>query len=78
MSALRKPSLKMQWYATGSVQTNARRPDQRCAGLIQAGFRQGSLRKIQAALKSWKQPSATAAVAKPAFRCAGSLKKSRK
>jgi hypothetical protein len=68
----------MQWYATGSVNANASRPDQRCAGLIHAGFRHGSLRKIHAALKSWKHASTTAAVAKPAFRWTGSLKKSRK
>jgi hypothetical protein len=36
------------------------------------------LRKIQAALKSWKQASTAAAVANPALRCTGSLKKSRK
>ena len=60
------------------MQANARRPDQRWAELIQAGLRHGSLRKIQAALKSWKQPRTAAAVAKPAFRWIGSLKKSRK
>jgi hypothetical protein len=36
------------------VKANASRPDQRCAGLIQAGFDQGSFLKIQAAVKSWK------------------------
>src|SRR5438552_339304 len=54
------------------------RPDQRCTGLTQAGFGHGSFRKIQAAVKSWKQPSTTAAVAKPAFRWIGSEKKRRK
>ena len=43
----------MQWYATGSVNRNASRPDQRCAGLTQRGFRQGSFPKIHAAEKSW-------------------------
>ena len=60
------------------MQTNASRPDQRCTGLTHAGFSHGSLRKIQAAVKSWKQASTTAAVAKPALRWIGSLKKSRK
>jgi hypothetical protein len=46
--------------------------------LIHAGFCHGSLRKIHAAEKTWKHASATAAVAKPAFRWMGSLKKSRK
>ena len=34
--------------------------------------------KIQAAVNSWKHASTAAAVAKPAFRCSGSLKKRRK
>jgi hypothetical protein len=68
----------MQWYATGSVNTNARRPDHRCARPIQRGLDHGSLRKIQAALKSWTHARTTAAVAKPALRCTGSLKNSRK
>jgi hypothetical protein len=46
--------------------------------LTHAGFDHGSLRKIHAAVKSWKQARITAAVAKPAFRCTGSLKKRRK
>ena len=36
----------------GQRQTNASRPDQRCTGFTQAGFDHGSLRKIQAAVKS--------------------------
>jgi hypothetical protein len=36
------------------------------------------LRKIHAALKSWKQARTAAMVAKPALRWIGSLKKSRK
>jgi hypothetical protein len=36
------------------------------------------LRKIRAAVKSWKQASTTTAVAKPALRWIGSSKKSRK
>jgi hypothetical protein len=39
---------------------------------------QGSFRKIHAAVKSWKHASTAAAVAKPALRWIGSLKKSRK
>ena len=59
------------------MHSNASLPDHRCAGLTQAGFDQGSFRKIQAAVKSWKHARAIAAVAKPAFRWIGSLKKSR-
>ena len=78
MLGSRKPSLKMQWYATGSVQANASRPDQRCAGFTQRGFGHGSFRKIHAAVRSWKHASTAAAVANPAFRWIGSLKKRRK
>jgi hypothetical protein len=60
------------------VQAKASRPDQRCAGFTHAGFGQGSLRKIHAAVKAWKHASTAAAVAKPALRWIGSLKKRRK
>ena len=60
------------------MNANASRPDQRCTGLTQAGFGHGSLRKIQAAVRSWKHASTAAAVANPAFRWIGSEKKSRK
>jgi hypothetical protein len=46
--------------------------------LIHDGLRHGSFRKIQAALKTWKQARTAAAVANPAFRWIGSLKKSLK
>src|SRR4029453_8504045 len=68
----------MQWYATGSVQTNASRPDQRCTGFTQAGLFHGSLRKIQAAVRSWKHASTAAALANAALKCSVSSKKSRK
>jgi hypothetical protein len=60
------------------VQRKANRPDRRCAGFTHAGLSQGSFRKIHAAVKSWKHASTAAAVAKPALRWIGSLKKSRK
>ena len=60
------------------MQANASRPDHRWAGFTHAGLRHGSLRKIHAALKSWKQARTAAMVAKPALRWIGSLKKSRK
>ena len=60
------------------MKRKASRPDQRWAGLTQAGFDHGSFLKIHAAVKSWKQARTTAAVANPAFRWIGSSKNSRK
>ena len=48
--------------------------DQRCTGFTQAGFSHGSLRKIHAAVKSWKTASAAATDASHAFMWIGSLK----
>jgi hypothetical protein len=51
---------------------------ERWTGFTHAGFGHGSFRKIQAAVKSWKQARTAAAVAKPALRWIGSEKKRRK
>src|SRR5215213_3347701 len=57
------------------VSAKARRPDERWTGLTHAGFGHGSLRKIHAAVTSWKRTSVTADVASEIFMWIVSLKK---
>jgi hypothetical protein len=62
--------MKMQWNATGSVQTNARRPDQRCTRFtVGRGMRttRSSFPKMRAPVSTWTAARITAAVANHAF-----------